>query len=346
MTAPIPVDERERLAALRELNLLDTPAEERFDRVTRLACRVFDVPIAVLSLVDADRQWFKSVQGLRLRQTPRSVAFCGHTILGAAAFQIPDAHQDDRFRGNPLVTGGPLVRFYAGHPVVGPDGRKVGALAILDRGPRLLGPSQLESLADLAGVVEAELRVSRLSWVQQEMIAETDPVRRQGMIDPLTQSWSRRALLEILTRELTLAARSRNALGAAIVEIDRYPQLLESRGRAEAEAHLAEVSDRVRSALRPYDAAGRVGERQFLVILPGADLARAASALERVRGVLESPRDDAAPSTVSVGVAAWTGGEGSAAGLFERAHRALLRAREEGGNRVRMAVSSQLSAVS
>src|SRR5437660_3237533 len=113
----LPADEPERLAALQALNVLDTPPEERFDRITRVAGRLFGVPIALVSLVDASRQWFKSVQGLAERETAREVSFCGHAILGDDAFVVPDARSDPRFADNPLVTGPLQVRFYAGQPL-------------------------------------------------------------------------------------------------------------------------------------------------------------------------------------------------------------------------------------
>src|SRR6516165_6239377 len=119
IAAPIPKDDVNRLEALRALGLLDTPPEERFDRITRLLTRVMGVPMAFLSLVDADRQWFKSSCGLSMPQTPRAVSFCGHAILSDEPLVVPDAAKDERFRDNPLVTGEPHIRFYAGQPLHG-----------------------------------------------------------------------------------------------------------------------------------------------------------------------------------------------------------------------------------
>ncbi len=154
--APIPADEAQRLAALRRLEVLDTPAEERFDRLTRLARKLFDVPIALVSLVDGDRQWFKSKQGLEVCETPRGVSFCGHAILSHEVLYVPDALGDPRFADSPLVTGDPHIRFYAGAPLV-IDGRRVGTLCINDRRPRELGENELQTLRDLADCVQDEL---------------------------------------------------------------------------------------------------------------------------------------------------------------------------------------------
>lgn len=157
MIPPLPPDEAERLASLRALGLLDTPPEERFDRITRIARTLFDVPIAAISLVDADRQWFKSRQGLGAEQTPREVSFCGHAILGSELFEIPDATRDERFRDNPLVAGEPNLRFYAGAPLSAPDGRRIGTLCVIDRRPRELTPAQKAALRDLAACAEREI---------------------------------------------------------------------------------------------------------------------------------------------------------------------------------------------
>ena len=131
-----PEDEAERLRALTDLNVLDTDAEERFDRYTRLACRLFGVPIALVSLVDEHRQWFKSRQGLAAGETSRDISFCGHAILQSDTYIIENALEDERFSDNPLVTGDPKIRFYAGHPLRSPCGAALGTLCLIDRLPR------------------------------------------------------------------------------------------------------------------------------------------------------------------------------------------------------------------
>ena len=159
--APLPRNERQRIDALRRLSILDTPPEERFDRLTRLAQRLFDVPIALVSLVDTDRQWFKSCQGLGGRETSRETAFCAHAILAPEPLVVPDALQDSRFADNPLVTAEPYVRFYAGQPLSAPDGSRVGTFCIIDHRPRELNESDLRTLRDLALMAEEELDAGR-----------------------------------------------------------------------------------------------------------------------------------------------------------------------------------------
>lgn len=155
--APLPPDENARLAALRALQLLGSGPEERFDRVTRIAGSLFDVPVALVSLVDADSQWFKSCFGMDATSTPRDQAFCAHAILDDDVLMVPDAHLDERFAGNPLVEGPPHVRFYAGVPLTLPDGARVGTLCLLDHRPRVLDAQQLDLLRDLGHMVEQEL---------------------------------------------------------------------------------------------------------------------------------------------------------------------------------------------
>jgi phosphoribosyl 1,2-cyclic phosphodiesterase/DNA-binding response OmpR family regulator len=155
--APLPQDEEERLAAVHRLGLLDTEAEERFDRHTRIAAAALDMPIALVTLVDRDRQWFKSHQGFDFSETPRDIGFCAHAILDDGPLVVTDALHDDRFAENPAVVGDPRVRFYAGVPLCLADGSRVGALCIVDRKPRSLSATQLRMLQDIARLVEEEL---------------------------------------------------------------------------------------------------------------------------------------------------------------------------------------------
>ena len=160
MNAPeLPKNENERLSALQRLNILDTEAEERFDRITRVASTHFNVPIALVSLIDANRQWFKSCVGLDASETSREVSFCGHAILQEDVFVINDATQDDRFKDNPLVTGDPHVIFYAGVPLTTLDGTHPGTLCLIDNKPRDFTEGDKAFLKDLAKWVEVEMNI-------------------------------------------------------------------------------------------------------------------------------------------------------------------------------------------
>ena len=158
-----PQDELARVTELHDLCVLDTPPEERFDRLTRTAQRLFDVSIALVSLIDHDRQWFKSRQGLDALETPRNISFCGHAILGQDALVVEDAALDLRFADNPLVTGPLGIRFYAGMPLQGPKGYQVGTLCLIDPKPRHFTPDDVAALRDLAAAVSDQLASKELS---------------------------------------------------------------------------------------------------------------------------------------------------------------------------------------
>lgn len=156
--------------SLRELKILDTEPEERYDGIVKLAADVFDVPIAYIALVDGDRQWFKSLQGFSTRQTDRKVSFCGHAILQDEALIIEDALEDSRFAGNPMVTGEPFVRFYAGQSVKGPGGQRVGTLCLIDRKPREFTVANRLVLEQLARLVEHQFSLFDMIEAQDELL--------------------------------------------------------------------------------------------------------------------------------------------------------------------------------
>ena len=155
--AGLPKNEASRLATLHGLGILDTPCEDRFDRYTRIAARTFERPIALISLIDRRRQWFKSAVGVDIDETPRETSFCGHAILGDGVFEVQNARLDPRFRDNPLVVGPPSIRFYAGAPLIAPNGHRLGTLCIIDRVPHQLSDDEKATLKNLADMVVGEM---------------------------------------------------------------------------------------------------------------------------------------------------------------------------------------------
>lgn len=160
--APIPKDEEKRLEAVYKLKILDTPPEERFDRITQTALNLFDVPISTITIVDSDREWFKSCQGLSKREGRRAISFCGHALVSDELLLIPDAKKDPRFAQNPMVLGKPNIRFYAGVPLKTVDGARIGAFCIKDTKPRYLSKRKIELLKALASWAELELNVRQI----------------------------------------------------------------------------------------------------------------------------------------------------------------------------------------
>lgn len=157
LAAPIPANDQERLAALRALLILDTPPEERYDKIVQFAAEEFDVPIALISLLDENRQWFKARVGVEVCETARDISFCGHVIVQPDIFVIPDAREDARFADNPVVTGEPHVIFYAGAPIAEPSGHVIGTLCVIDHHPRTLDATELAILASLRDLLQEEL---------------------------------------------------------------------------------------------------------------------------------------------------------------------------------------------
>ena len=178
--ASVPMDEPQRLIALKHYELLDTPPEQIFDRITRLAAGVLGMPISLVTLIDETRQWFKSRHGLDAPWTRREVAFCGHTILETEPLVVLDAAADERFATNPLVTGEPGIRFYAGAPLITPDGHALGTLCVIDRKPRpKFSAKQRRFLRDLASLVmtEIEARSATLA-LRREIIKRKETEQR------------------------------------------------------------------------------------------------------------------------------------------------------------------------
>lgn len=201
MTAPIPPNEQQRLNALRSLKLLDTSPEPEFDRITKLLARALNVPIALVSLVDEDRQWFKSKQGLDVCETSREVAFCAHAILQDEPLVVPDARRDERFANNPLVQEAPNICFYAGAPIKTSAGFRLGTLCAIDREPRNLSQDELETLQDLADLVSNEIHL-------RERLTATNTCLTRSKEKALANEARYRSMFELASVGIALVAEN------------------------------------------------------------------------------------------------------------------------------------------
>lgn len=251
---PIPADEQARLSQLRSLAILDTPPEERFDRVTRMARRLFDVPIVLVSLVDENRQWFKSCVGLDVTETDRRISFCGHAILNKKTLVIEDTLHDERFADNPLVTEGPHIRFYAGQPLHTLSGQAMGTLCIIDREPRKFGQEDIEMLSDLAGMVEREIMAVQLA-----------------ISDELTRISNRRGFLTLSRHSLNICKRQSFPATLVFFDLDKFKQVNDLHGHAEGDRALKLFAEQMRDSFRTSDLFARIGGDEFVALLTNVE---------------------------------------------------------------------------
>ncbi|WP_430462330.1 sensor domain-containing diguanylate cyclase [Thalassolituus sp. LLYu03] len=268
---PLPAHEAERIQTLHALKLLDTKSEERFDRVTRLARRLFDVPIALVSLVDTDRQWFKSCYGLTSRNAPRETSMCGHAILGDELFDVPDAQADPRFADNPLVTGLPHLRFYAGYPLKARNGMKMGTLCILDTEPRTLNDDERQLLQDLGAMVE------------DEMISHNS-----ATTDPLTGISNRLGFEQLACRTLALCQRHDWPAVMLFMDLDGFKALNDKSGHAAGDTLLQEFAQLLLRNFRDTDSVGRMGGDEFAVFMPNCDSEKVLAIMQRLEAGLRT----------------------------------------------------------
>jgi len=288
---PVPENESERMETLRSLHILDTPPEERFDRITRLARRLFGVPIAAVTLVDSQRQWFKSHPGIEASETPRDVSFCGHAILDGELFLVNDASLDARFADNPLVTGDPNIRFYAGYPLTVDNGSRLGTLCLIDVKPRALDDEERVLLRDLARMAEQEIAAVQMATT-----------------DELTGLSNRRGFEALAQHAIKLCKRAHKPASLLFFDLNGFRQINDVYGHAEGDRALIAFATVLRTALRDSDVIGRLGGDEFVVLLTDSDEEGTMQTIERLRHQMElQNRSAQTPYQLhcSVGTATW-----------------------------------------
>jgi diguanylate cyclase (GGDEF)-like protein len=316
------LEEAMRLDALERQQITDTPEDENFERVVRLACAAMQAPIGTISLIDSERQWFKASQGMNVRQTPREHAFCAHAIRNDDVMVVEDATKDPRFASNPLVTCEDGIRFYAGAPLKTREGFNLGTLCVIDNIPRTISQRDKDLLADMAGIVVNEMEL-----------------RRRVGTDALTGLYTRRFLDELGMRELARARREFTPLTAAFIDADHFKSINDTFGHPAGDAVLRGLGPAIRPALRASDLLGRYGGEEFVLLLPGTTLAQAAPVLERVRQQIEAMTIGELKGrkvTASIGAAELAPEDIGIADLLARADEAVYRAKQSGRNRVEL----------
>lgn len=252
---PVFRTEDARVTALHRLSLLDTGSDPMFDSLTRHLADVWEVPIAAISLVDADRQWFKAKVGLDVAETPRAISFCSHLVAGSAAeLVVEDALEDSRFSNNPLTTHGPCLRFYAGVPLLDRDANRLGALCVMDRRSRIPTSRQMAALHDLGTVVSGSLLL-------QQAVSQLTEI---AVTDPLTGLYNRKGF------ELLFERHADSALGLLALDLDNLKMLNDRHGHAAGDAALVALARALRSSVRASDVVARLGGDEFVVLVKDA----------------------------------------------------------------------------
>ncbi|MFM8605442.1 MAG: GGDEF domain-containing protein [Cyanobium sp.] len=316
---PIPADESLRLRDLERHGIVGMASDEHFERIIELAALILHTPIAVISLVEADRQWFLSHRGLDVSETPRDQAFCAHAIAGSGPLVVPDAQLDERFATNPLVASAPHIRFYAGAPLTTADGHNIGTLCVIDRQPHQPSPEQIHQLSLLAELVMRELEL-----------------RHTAHLCPITGLPSRPGFLQIARLEFERARAASQPLALVLFDIDNLRQVNSRWGHEAGDRLLADLVRLGRGFLREQDYAARLGDGEFAMLLIDLDADAAV-------GVAEALRQAAAEMLgvwthsdwklhLSVGVTSLGSGDRHVEDLMLRAERALQLAKSNGRN--------------
>lgn len=322
-----PSDEPARLAALQRYEVLDTRPETGFDQITHLLKTLLKVPITAISLIDDNRQWFKSKQGLSVCETRRDISFCTHTIQQSTPTIVPDARSDLRFKSSPLVTGDPHIRSYAGVPLITPDGYRVGSLCAIDTKPRDFSVEEIDLLCQLAGIVIQQLEL-----------------RRIAAVDALTGAMTRSAFSVEAQSAISIWNRHRIESALIVFDLDHFKRVNDKHGHGMGDEVLKTVSANLAASLRPTDSFGRLGGEEFAVLLIGADLHEAVAAAERIRTLIEQTSfasNSQLRITASFGIAALADGFETYVDWIKAADLGLYSSKRNGRNRC--SVSSHLA---
>lgn len=328
-----------KLANLHSLDPFYTPLEERFERITRLARRALNVPIAAITVVKGDRQWFKSVLGWSVTELPISKSLCSVVVDKGDLVIVENALDDLYLMSNPLVCKKPKFRFYAGFPIKDSNGKIIGTFCVIDVKPRKTDASFSDSLADLGEMAQRELFAVELSNAQSAIVAKLGEARRQAMFDPLTRLWNRRGGTDLLNTALKESVQHDHTLGICIADIDNFKQVNDQFGHRVGDQVLRKVASTIVASVRPQDIVCRYGGEEFLIIARDVNEKECRTIANRIcAGIRKLPiytRETMVPATISVGVAVRNrGGPISTAQLIEIADQALYKSKRDGRNRV------------
>ncbi|MDH3305907.1 MAG: diguanylate cyclase [Acidimicrobiia bacterium] len=324
--------------------------EQAHDDIALLASQLCASPIALVSLVDEERQWFKSRLGLDAEETHRDLAFCAHAILDPhEVLVVEDATQDKRFADHPFVVSDPSIRFYAGAPLVTSAGHALGTLCVIDRESRRLSPDQDRALRALARQVVAQMELGRTVGELELAIAARDRTEQQlvgyqqalehqmaviserSITDPLTGVRNRRAFMEKLEEELDRSRRYGTPVALAMIDVDHFKDFNDDFGHQAGDDALVQVAQLIENESRSLDVVSRYGGEEFAVILANTDAEGAYALAERFRKAVESAHWDHRTVTVSIGVATSADSD-TIIGIIGAADAAMYAAKASGRN--------------
>jgi len=328
-----------RLAQLPESTYFCTPIEERFERLTRLARRALHVPVAAITFLSDQKQWFKSVAGWNITELPNDHSFCPITLAAGQLTVFEDTHQDNGLRQHPLVTKGPLFRFYAGLPIMDENENLCGTFCVFDQKPRQLTKSDRATLEDLAALAQREILGENLKSVHTSLAAKLSVARRESMMDPLTRLWNRRGASVMIKNALETARLQGSSVGIAILDLDNFKRINDTYGHQIGDEVLRKTALRIIQSVRASDSVYRIGGDEFLLLMKDSDPVLAKQTSERVRrsivGESIPTRQGAITVSTSIGLIVREGKEEvSVDELIDRADQALLRSKSEGRDRV------------
>ncbi|WMS86819.1 sensor domain-containing diguanylate cyclase [Pleionea litopenaei] len=270
-----PSNEQHRLNILNSLNILDSDRNERFDRITRLAARVFNVSISLVSLIDKERQWFKSEIGLEAKETSRAVSFCAHAINSDDIMIVEDAQNDERFNDNPLVVNAPFIRFYAGCPLKYRDGTNLGTLCLIDPMPRKFTQDDVQLLHDLAALVENEIAALELATT-----------------DDLTQIANRRAFFSVARNIMAAYQEKENTFfSIAFFDLNDFKFINDNLGHEVGDEVLITFAKLLKKSFRACDVVARVGGDEFAVLYAHEKKSQIEAAVSRFNKLIDNFND-------------------------------------------------------
>jgi diguanylate cyclase (GGDEF)-like protein len=330
-----------RIANIHSQDLFYTPLEERFERITRVARRALQVPVAAITLLSDTKQWFKSVAGWGVSELAREQSLCDVTARENRLVAIPDTSQDPRSAQRAIVVSTPRFRAYAGHPLADQHGNVTGTFCVFDLKPRQFAAADLQSITDLAAMAQRELLADQLTDAHSALTAKLSVARREAMMDPLTRLWNRRGASVMLKAAFASADEHGTPLSLALLDLDDFKRINDSYGHQVGDEVLRKVASRLVAAVRGNDAVCRLGGDEFLVLMTDTDPNSAARVAERIRRAVTDTviptRDGSITASISVGLKGRHPGDpASIDAVLDMADQALLQSKAGGRNRVRL----------